>query len=63
MKPKTTITVELTEDEAMAMAQFLKRYIWTDVRKSAVDDAEAYLMRDAFTSIQHSLEDVGYSPR
>ena len=38
-----TVTVELTDRQALALAQFLKRYTWTDVRQSAVDDEEAYL--------------------
>jgi len=61
--PKIRIEVELTEAEAQALAQYLKRYIWTDVRQSAVDDEEAYLMRDAFNNIQRSLADAGFSPR
>jgi hypothetical protein len=60
---KITVTVELTDEQAQALAQYLKRYIWTDVRQSAVDDEEAYLMRDAFNAMQYALTDAGYSPR
>ena len=60
---KITVTVELTDEQAQALAQYLKRYIWTDVRQSAASDEEAYLMRDAFNAVRHSLADVGYSPR
>jgi hypothetical protein len=60
---KIAVTVELTDEQAQALAQYLKRYTWTDVRQSAVDDDEAYLMREAFNAIRHSLADVGYSPR
>lgn len=63
MKTKTAITVELTDEEAQALAQYLKRYIWTDVRQSAANDEEAYLMRDAFNAMQYALAGAGYSPR
>ena len=28
-----TVTVDLTDGRALALAQYLKRYIWTDVRQ------------------------------
>ncbi len=58
-----TVTVELTDGQALALAQYLKRYTWTDVRQSAVDDDEAYLMQEAFNEMRQSLADAGYSPR
>lgn len=63
MAGKVPITINLSDDEAQALAQYLKRYIWTDVRKSAVNDEEAYLMRDAFNVIQRELSEAGYAPR
>lgn len=60
---KITVTVELTDEQAQALAQYLKRYIWTDVRQSAASDEEAYSMRDAFNAMQYALTDAGYSPR
>lgn len=60
---KITVTVELTDEQAQALAQYLKRYIWTDVRQSAASDEEAYLMRDAFNAMQYALTGAGYSPR
>ena len=60
---KITVTVELTDGQALALAQYLKRYTWTDVRQSAANDDEAYLMQEAFNAMRHSLADVGYSPR
>ena len=60
---KITVTVELTDAQAQALAQYLKRYIWTDVRQSAASDEEAYSMRDAFNAMQYALTDAGYSPR
>lgn len=58
-----TITVELTEAEAWAHAQFLKRVGWRDYRSNAVDDDEARVMRDAGNKVQRALADVGYAPR
>lgn len=63
MKTKTAITVELTEDQAQALAQFIKRYTWTDVRQNAVNDDEAYLMREAFDAMQYAMAGAGYAPR
>ena len=63
MKPKTNIQIELTDEQALALAHYLKRYIWTDVRQSAVNDEEAYLIRDAFDAIQYALTDAGFSPK
>ena len=60
---KITVTVELTDEQAQALVQYLKRYIWTDVRQSAASDEEAYSMRDAFNAMQYALTDAGYSPR
>lgn len=60
---KVVVTVELTDEQALALAQFLKRSIWTDIRQSAANDEEAYLMRDAFNTMQYALACAGYSPR
>ena len=58
-----TITVELTEAEAMAYAQFLKRVGWREYRENSVNEAEADLMRDAGYKIQGALIEKGYAPR
>ena len=57
------LTLELTDDQAYALAQFVKRCGWTEWRQNAVDDAEAYLMRDAFDQLATALKDGEYSPR
>ena len=61
MKPKTKITVELTDEQAQALAHFVKHNIWTDVRQNAASDEEAYLIRDAFDLLQYALTDAGFS--
>jgi hypothetical protein len=58
-----TITAELTDAEAMAFAQFLKRVGWREFRENSVNEAEAYLMRDAGDKIRTALADAGYAPR
>ena len=49
-----SLTVDLTDAEALHLAQFLKRVTFSDFRSNAQDDDEAYAMRDA---------DAGYAPR
>lgn len=41
------IELELTDAEAAALAQFLKRSGFTDYKAAAESEADAYLMRDA----------------
>lgn len=62
MKPKTKITVELTSEQALALAHFFKRCVWTDVLQSAASDEESYLIRDAFDAMQYALTDAGFTP-
>lgn len=61
--PTTNLSLELTADQANALAEFVKRCGWSEWRQNAVDDAEAYLMRDAFDQLSRALKDSGYSPR
>lgn len=57
------LNIELSESEAMALAQFVKRAGWHEFRGCAVDDEEAYLIRDAISKTQDALSEIGYSPR
>lgn len=63
MSKVTTITASLTEAEALAFAQFLKRVGWNEYRINAVDENETYLMRDAGYKIQDALAEQGFAPR
>lgn len=58
-----TVTTELTESQAMALAQFVKRLSWSEMRACAVDDDETWVIKDAISALQRSLRDAGYSPR
>ena len=40
-----TLSLRLDENETMALAQFVKRVSWSDLRGCAVSDEEAWVMR------------------
>jgi hypothetical protein len=54
---------QLSDEEALALAQLLKRLTWSDMRSCAVDDAETYTIRDAVGKLQDALGRAGYAPR
>lgn len=58
-----TLTVELPHWTAFALAQLCKRIGFSNLREKAVDDEEAYRMRDAIDAIQKALADAGCDPR
>ncbi len=57
------ITLDLTTDEAAALAQLFKRITYTAYRQHAVSDDEAYLMKDAGHAVSKALREVGFYPR
>lgn len=57
------IRAQLPEDEAWALAQFLKRVGWTEWRGNAIDDDEACTMRSACEKMQRALAESGFAPR
>ncbi len=52
-----------SENEAWALAQFVKRVGWSEMRGCAVDEAEAYAIRAAIDSLQKALAAAGFVPR
>lgn len=61
-----TVTVEslqLTDAEAWAFAEMLKRIGWTEWRQLSVDRSQAELMRAACFKVQRAFADVGIAPR
>lgn len=58
-----TFTVTINEELAEGLAQFLKRVGFAEMRQNAVDDVEAYIMRDALDRVRLALQAVGYAPR
>lgn len=63
MKGIETLILELDDNEAMALAQFVKRLTWSEMRACAVSDDETYLMKDAISKLQKALSEEGYAPR
>ncbi len=57
------VAFELEESQALALAQFVKRVGWSDIRQNAVSDDEAYTMRDALGELAKALRDSGFAPR
>jgi len=61
--PAVTITVTLSETQAEAFAQFLKRVGLSDFAALAVNQVEAYRMLSAGEVIRQELAHAGYAPR
>jgi len=57
------VSFEVSEVEALALAQFVKRCGFSEWRNNAVDNDEAYQMKDAFYKLQEGLAEVGFCPR
>jgi hypothetical protein len=62
-KKAVTFTVQIDDQLAQALAQFIKRVSWSEMRQNAVDDAEAYDMRDGLDQVRKALQEAGYDPR
>ncbi|MDO8729544.1 MAG: hypothetical protein Q7K26_06750 [bacterium] len=58
-----TITAQLSDEAAQALAQFLKRVGFVEWRQNSVNEEEAYLMREGCDTIAKALADAGYDPR
>ena len=57
------IALDLPDEEAQALAQFVKRVTWSEMRACAVDEAECYQIRAAIDKLQRALADADYAPR
>jgi hypothetical protein len=62
-EPLCEMSFELTDTQAMALAQFVKRIGWEEMRRCAVDDREAHVIKTALHEVQRELEYRGYAPR
>ena len=60
---RVRVVLELTDDEAFAFAQFLKRSTFEDYRGRAANVEEAYAMLAACEAIRQALAEAGYAPR
>jgi hypothetical protein len=57
------VEIDLTDAEALALAQFVKRSLFDTYREFAVDDNEAHLMLAAIERLRRGLAAEGYNPR
>lgn len=58
-----SLVVQLSEQEAWDLAQFLKRVGYSDFRSNAVDDDEAYRMLITAEKVRQGLIAIGINPR
>lgn len=58
-----TLTLELNDQDAWALAQLVKRLGWQALSDHAVNSDEAERMRNAIAGLQTALSQKGYSPR
>lgn len=58
-----SIAATLTDAQALALAQFLKRVGLDDYKGLSVDTEEAYTMLSAGEKIRTALAEAGYAPR
>jgi len=63
MEKTVVLTVEMSEDQAEAYSQFLKRAGLSAYRQLAATDDEAYTMQAAGEKLIKAFADAGYSPR
>ncbi len=63
MEQDVTIRLTLTDEQASSLAQFVKRVGWSEMRSCAINESEAYLIRDAIERVQRALREAGYAPR
>ena len=63
MNDQVQVSIWLEPAQALALAQFVKRVRWTEVRQNATGDDEADLMMDAMRILAKALQEAGYAPR
>ncbi len=57
------IDLTLPDEQAMALAEFLKRAGYSDYRALAVNEQQAYDMQAAGEQLRQALAERGYAPR
>lgn len=62
-KKPIAVNLQLTHSESWALAQLVKRLGFSDRRRLATSDTEAYLMMDGIDQLMKALAEEGYSPR
>lgn len=57
------INLDVTEDQADALAEMVKRICWVDIKALSTDDREATAMLDGVLRLRKALEVAGFAPR
>lgn len=57
------LMVQLSDQDAWDLAQYLKRVGYSDFRSNAVDDAEAHRMLNVAEKVRKNLIQNGFNPR
>jgi hypothetical protein len=63
MEELVTVRVELSAEQAWALAQLVKRIGWADCRSLAEDDEQTRQMIQATERVRGALAAAGYAPR
>lgn len=63
MAEAARLILELQPVHAQALAQFVKRLGWSEIRALAADEDEAYHMRWALARLRQELDFAGFAPR
>lgn len=63
MENPLILEMNLTEAQAMALAQLVKRISYRELRTNASSDSEADRMHEAVAELQDALARIGYAPR
>lgn len=58
-----TITLDIPDEQAEALAEMCKRLCWQDAQRLAVDDKETRAIIDGIVALRSSLAHKGYTPR
>jgi hypothetical protein len=63
MEEPVTVRIELSAEQAWALAQLVKRIGWADCRSLAEDDEQTRQMIQATDRVRAALAAAGYAPR
>ncbi|WP_111861173.1 hypothetical protein [Acinetobacter sp. CFCC 10889] len=63
MENPLILEMNLTEAQAMALAQLVKRISYRELCTNASSDSEADRMHEAVAELQDALARIGYAPR
>nr|WP_315595500.1 hypothetical protein [uncultured Cupriavidus sp.] len=56
------LSLQVEDHQALALAQFVKRMTWTEMRACALDELEAYVILGALDNIAQALPNKAMRP-